>query len=56
LTFFYIDNFFTNLLEDGAEAHNRTMKKYGLDGLDGGKLPLGVRRELKIARDEASVY
>jgi hypothetical protein len=56
LTFFYVDDFFTNLLEDGTGDHNRAMKKYGLDELNGGKLPLGVRQALKIARDKASVY
>jgi hypothetical protein len=56
LTFFYIDDFFTNLLEDDTEDHNRAMKKYGLDELNGGKLPPGLRQALKIAREKASVY
>jgi hypothetical protein len=56
LTSFYINDFFTNLPENGTGDDNRAMKKYGLDELNGGKIPLGVRQALKIARDKASVY
>jgi hypothetical protein len=56
LTFFYIDDFLINLLEDGTGDHNRAMKKYGLDELNGGKFPLGERHALKITRDKVSVY
>jgi hypothetical protein len=52
LTFFYIDDFFSNLLEDNTEDHNSAMKKYGVDELNGGKLPLGVKQALEIASNK----
>jgi hypothetical protein len=56
LSFYHIDDFLTNLLEVGTKAHEKVTEKNNLKEINGGILPMSIRKAVDAARDKASEY
>jgi hypothetical protein len=56
LSFYYIDDFLTNLLEAGTKAHENVTEKYNLKEINEGILPMSIRKAVDASTDKASEY